>query len=136
VVDQPSALHALTVVNLHRSCSPSTQDAEKVLVNARRALRRAVNDLTELLAATSTFRRTVKWRTGCEGRISTLKRGDGWDRTRIDGTQGARTWTGHRVLAPNLVKIAALTAKPRIKDQQLRRTPPVADRGLFQVQVS
>src|SRR6478609_6327354 len=56
------------------------------------------------------FRRTVKWRTGCEGRISTLKRGYGWDRTRIDGTDGARIWTGHGVLAHNLVKIAALTA--------------------------
>jgi len=56
------------------------------------------------------FRRTVKWRTGCEGRISTLKRGYGWDRTRIDGTEGARIWTGHGVLAHNLVKIAALTA--------------------------
>ena len=32
------------------------------------------------------FRRTVKWRTGLQGRISTLKRGYGWDRTRIDGT--------------------------------------------------
>jgi IS5 family transposase len=56
------------------------------------------------------FRRTVKWRTGCEGRISTLKRGYGWDRTRIDGTEGARIWTGHGVLAHNLVKISALTA--------------------------
>jgi len=56
------------------------------------------------------FRRTVKWRTGCEGRISTLKRGYGWDRTRIDGTEGARIWTGHGVLAHNLVKIAALIA--------------------------
>jgi len=55
------------------------------------------------------FRRTVKWRTGSEGRISTLKRGYGWDRTRIDGTEGARIWTGHGVLAHNLVKIAALT---------------------------
>jgi transposase, IS5 family len=54
------------------------------------------------------FRRTVKWRTGSEGRISTLKRGYGWDRTRLDGTEGARTWTGHGVLAHNLVKIAAL----------------------------
>jgi transposase, IS5 family len=54
------------------------------------------------------FRRIVKWRTGCEGRISTLKRGYGWDRTRIDGTDGARTWTGYGVLAHNLVKIAAL----------------------------
>jgi len=29
------------------------------------------------------FRRTVKWRTGSEGRISSLKRGYGWDRTRL-----------------------------------------------------
>jgi transposase, IS5 family len=56
------------------------------------------------------FRRTVKWRTGIEGRISTLKRGYGWDRSRIDGTDGARTWTGHGVLAHNLVKISALAA--------------------------
>ena len=56
------------------------------------------------------FRRTIKWRTGSEGRISTLKRGYGWDRTRIDSTQGARIWTGHGVLAHNLVKISALAA--------------------------
>ena len=56
------------------------------------------------------FRRTVKWRTGCEGRISTLKRGYGWDRARIDTTEGTRIWTGHGVLAHNLVKISALTA--------------------------
>ena len=37
-----------------------------------------------------TFRRTVKWRTSSEGRISYLKRGFGWYRTRIDGTEGAR----------------------------------------------
>ena len=55
-----------------------------------------------------TFRRTVKWRIGSEGRISYLKRGFGWDRTRIDGTEGARIWTGHGVLAHNLVKISAL----------------------------
>ena len=55
------------------------------------------------------FRRTIKWRTGCEGRISTLKRGYGWDRARIDTTEGAKIWTGHGVLAHNLVKISALT---------------------------
>ena len=54
------------------------------------------------------FRRTIKWRTGCEGRISTLKRGYGWDRTRLDGTEGARIWTGHGILTHNLVKITAL----------------------------
>lgn len=56
------------------------------------------------------FRRTVKWRTGSEGRISTLKRGYGWDRTRIDTTEGARIWTGHGILAHNLTKISALAA--------------------------
>ena len=56
------------------------------------------------------FRRNVKWRTGSEGRISYLKRGYGWDRTRIDTTEGARIWTGHGVLAHNLVKITALAA--------------------------
>ena len=50
----------------------------------------------------------MKWRTGSEGRISTLKRGYGWDRSRLDGTEGARIWTGHGILAHNLVKIAAL----------------------------
>jgi transposase, IS5 family len=54
------------------------------------------------------FRKTVKWRTGSEGRISNLKRVYGWDRTRLDGTEGAQIWTGHGILAHNLVKIAAL----------------------------
>jgi IS5 family transposase len=54
------------------------------------------------------FRRTVKWRTGSEARISTLKWQYGWDRTRLDDLDGARTWTGHGVLADNQVKIAAL----------------------------
>jgi IS5 family transposase len=56
------------------------------------------------------IRRTIKWRTGSEGRISTLKRGYGWDRTRIDDTEGTRIWTGHGVLTHNLVKISALAA--------------------------
>jgi transposase, IS5 family len=56
------------------------------------------------------FRRAVKWRTGCEGRISTLKRQYGWDRTRLDGTEGARTWAGYGILAHNLVKISALAS--------------------------
>jgi IS5 family transposase len=56
------------------------------------------------------FRRTIKWRTGCEGRISTLKRGYGWDRTRLDNLEGAKTWTGQGIFTHNLTKIAALTA--------------------------
>jgi len=54
------------------------------------------------------FRKLVKWRTGCEGRISYLKRGYGWDRTHLDGRQGAAIWCGLGVFAHNLVKIADL----------------------------
>ena len=54
------------------------------------------------------FRRIVKWRTGSEGRISYLKRGYGWDRTRLDGRHGAAIWCGHGVFAHNLVKFAAM----------------------------
>jgi IS5 family transposase len=56
------------------------------------------------------FRKLVKWRTGCEGRISCLKRGYGWDRTLPDGKDGAAIWCGHGVFARNLVKISALAA--------------------------
>jgi transposase, IS5 family len=59
---------------------------------------------------TRPFRRLVKWRTGSEGRISHLKHGYGWDRTRMDGIDGARIWCGHGVLAHNLVKISGLVA--------------------------
>jgi transposase, IS5 family len=54
------------------------------------------------------FRRLVKWRTGSEGRISHLKHRFGWDRTGMDGIDGARIWCGHGVLAHNLVKISGL----------------------------
>lgn len=57
-----------------------------------------------------TFRKLVKWRTGCEGRISYLKHRYGCDRTRRDGLTGARTWVGHGILAHNLVKITNLAA--------------------------
>lgn len=52
----------------------------------------------------------MKWRTGSEGRISNLKRNYGWDHTRIDGIDGARTWVGHGIFAHNLVKISTLAS--------------------------
>ena len=55
------------------------------------------------------FKKMVRWRTGCEGRISCAKRDFGLARTRQDGIDGARTWCGHSIFAHNLVKIAALT---------------------------
>ena len=52
----------------------------------------------------------VKWRTGSEGRVAQLKHRYGWDRTLLDGLDGARTWCGFGVLAHNSVKISALIA--------------------------
>jgi transposase, IS5 family len=54
------------------------------------------------------FRKMVRWRTGCEGRISCTKRDFGLARTRIDGLAGARTWCGHGIFAHNLIKISGL----------------------------
>jgi IS5 family transposase len=56
------------------------------------------------------FHRLVKWRTGGEGPISYLKRCYGWDRTCLDGRNGAAIWCGHKVFAHNLDKIAALAS--------------------------
>lgn len=56
------------------------------------------------------FRDLVKWRTGCEGRISHLKRRYGWDRSLVAGHEATTTWCGYGVLTHNLVKVARLTA--------------------------
>ena len=55
-----------------------------------------------------TFIAAVKWRTGCEGRISHLKRDCGWRRSRLRGYNGARIWCAHGVFAHNLVKLSKL----------------------------
>jgi IS5 family transposase len=57
------------------------------------------------------FRELVKWRTGCEGRISHLKRRYGWDRSLVDGRTRTATWCGHGILAHNLAKIARLSTQ-------------------------
>jgi IS5 family transposase len=56
------------------------------------------------------FRRLVKWRTGSEGRISYLKHAFRWDRTRLDGKDGAAIWCGHGIFAHNLLKIGTLAS--------------------------
>jgi IS5 family transposase len=57
-----------------------------------------------------TRRRLARYRTGCEGRISHLKRGYGLRRSRLRGDQGQRIWTGWAVLAYNLDTLAIHTA--------------------------
>jgi transposase, IS5 family len=56
-----------------------------------------------------TRRRLARYRTGCEGRISHLKRGYGLRRSRLRGDQGQRIWTGWAILAYNLDTLAIHT---------------------------
>jgi transposase, IS5 family len=56
-----------------------------------------------------TRRRLARHRTGCEGRISHLKRGYGLRRSRLKGDQGQRVWTGWAILAYNLDTLAIQT---------------------------
>ena len=52
------------------------------------------------------FRRGQRWRTGCEGRISVLKRRHGMRRCRYRGSAGIHRWVGLGVIADNLINIA------------------------------
>ena len=52
------------------------------------------------------FRNAQKWRTGCEGRISLLKRRHGLNRCRYKGPAGMKRWVGLGVIADNLINIA------------------------------
>ena len=52
------------------------------------------------------FRRGQRWRVGCEGRISVLKRRHGLNRCRYHGEDGMHRWVGLGVIANNLVSTA------------------------------
>jgi transposase, IS5 family len=51
------------------------------------------------------FKNGQRWRTGCEGRISVLKRRHGLDRCLYRGQAGMRRWVGWGVIADNLINI-------------------------------
>jgi transposase, IS5 family len=51
-------------------------------------------------------RRLARYRVGCEGRISHLKRRYGVRRSRLKGHRGTRTWVGWAILAYNLDTLA------------------------------
>lgn len=48
------------------------------------------------------FRRALRWRTGCEGRVSVVKRRHGLRRCRYRGLAGMERWVGLGVIANNL----------------------------------
>jgi IS5 family transposase len=56
------------------------------------------------------FKKGQKWRTGCEGRISVLKRRHGMGRSRYRGEAGMQRWVGFSVIADNLVNIGGALA--------------------------
>jgi len=57
------------------------------------------------------FRRAQAWRTGCEGRISVLKRRHGLSRCRYRGMSGMKRWVGLGAIANNLIAIARVQTK-------------------------
>jgi len=57
------------------------------------------------------FRKGQKWRTGCEGRISILKRRHGLHRCRYKGTPGMKRWVGLGVLSDNLINLGRALAR-------------------------
>jgi len=57
------------------------------------------------------FRNGQKWRTGCEGRISVVKRRNGLNRCRYKGDHGMQRWVGLGVISDNLVNIGLVMSK-------------------------
>jgi IS5 family transposase len=51
------------------------------------------------------FKRGQKWRTGCEGRISVVKRRHGLSRCRYRGSDGMKRWVGLGIIADNLINM-------------------------------
>jgi IS5 family transposase len=62
------------------------------------------------LQRSTRFVKLIKWRTGSEGRISSLKRDFGWGRSLMDGVGGTRAWCGYGIFANNSIKISGLIA--------------------------
>jgi IS5 family transposase len=61
------------------------------------------------------FKNGQRWRTGCEGRISVVKRRHGLTRSRYKGDAGMQRWVGLGVIADNLINISrVLATRPRV----------------------
>ena len=57
------------------------------------------------------FRSGQRWRTGCEGRISVLKRRHGLTRCRYRDFQGMQRWVGLGIIADNVIQIGLCLAR-------------------------
>ena len=63
------------------------------------------NSERKKLQRTRWFRSGQRWRTGCEGRISVLKRRHGLSRCRYRGFEGMLRWVGLAVIADNIIQM-------------------------------
>ena len=68
------------------------------------------NPVIRKMQKTRWFRKGQKWRTGCEGRISVLKRRHGLTRCHYRGQDGMNRWVGFGVIADNLINIGRVLA--------------------------
>lgn len=59
------------------------------------------------------FKKAQAWRTGCEGRISVLKRRHGLRRCLYRGAEGMKRWVGLGVLADNLINMGTVLSASR-----------------------
>jgi IS5 family transposase len=66
------------------------------------------------------FKRAQKWRTGCEGRISVLKRRHGLTRCRYKGDAGMQRWVGLGVIGDNLINLGIALAHSQRQSETLR----------------
>jgi transposase, IS5 family len=57
------------------------------------------------------FKQAQKWRTGCEGRISLLKRRHGLTRCRYRGEAGMQRWVGLGVIGDTLINLGTALAR-------------------------
>jgi IS5 family transposase len=64
------------------------------------------------------FRRALRWRTGCEGRISVLKHRHGLARCRYRGPDGMQRWVGLGVIANDLVVLGRAGPPGRRRHRQ------------------
>ncbi len=63
------------------------------------------------------FRKAQKWRTGCEGRISVIKRRHGLGRCRYKGDLGMQRWVGLGVIADVLINMGRRLAMGRTRNK-------------------
>jgi transposase, IS5 family len=76
------------------------------------------------------FKKGQTWRTGCEGRISTVKRRHGLARCRYRGTSGMQRWVALGMIADNLINLAS-SANVGIRHHPGKRGPEAAEFNRF-----